>query len=245
MVAHLGGDLISRSEAKNWLARAYMNAKSVVLSAGFGDEITWQEQVNLDSLTEQDLLRESAWVILSAGMSESIVRRRFPKISESFFWWESARNISRFSEACCRLAVQHFNHPRKISAIAEVARRIAAEGFEAIHKEILANPLVALQQFPFVGPVTVYHLAKNIGAPVAKPDRHLKRFAISFGYNDVQEFCRSISEQVGDSVQVVDIVLWRYATLTRNQPSVSTSSFPNRFRRTPSAITTQGNGRLT
>jgi thermostable 8-oxoguanine DNA glycosylase len=64
--------------------------------------------------------------------------------------------------------------------------------------------------------VTVYHLAKNIGLQFAKPDRHLVSISNKAGYQDVQAFCRDISNQVGDSITVVDLVLWRFATLEKN-----------------------------
>jgi hypothetical protein len=47
-------------------------------------------------------------------------------------------------------------------------------------------------------------------------DRHLTRLASHAGYNDVQLFYRDISSQTGDSVPVVDIVLWRFATINEN-----------------------------
>lgn len=56
---------------------------------------------------------------------------------------------------------------------------------------------------------------KNLGIQVAKPDRHLVRIAQNYGFNDVQKFCSSISEKTNDPVSVVDLVLWRYATLDR------------------------------
>jgi hypothetical protein len=214
MAAHLGRTVITESQLTQvCLAKGYLIAKKAVLSAGFTGEIEWQAHRRLDYLTETDLLRESAWVILSAGMKESVVHQKFPAISESFFWWQSARKIAESTETCCRLACCHFNHQKKIFAIAEVARRVSASGFESVREHITTNPMATLREFPFIGPVTVYHLAKNLGVAVAKPDRHLHRLASSFGYGDVQGFCRCISEQVGDSIQVVDIVLWRYATL--------------------------------
>ena len=48
---------------------------------------------------------------------------------------------------------------------------------------------------------------------VAKPDRHLTRIANRAGYTEVQKFCIEISRLSGDSIPVVDIVLWRFATI--------------------------------
>ncbi|MCL4328727.1 MAG: hypothetical protein M1410_04010 [Candidatus Thermoplasmatota archaeon] len=81
---------------------------------------------------------------------------------------------------------------------------------------IIRNPFETLREFPYIGPVTYYHLAKNIGIPVAKPDRHLSRLASRSGFRDVQEFCEFLSRKTGDRIQVIDIVLWRYATITKD-----------------------------
>ncbi|MBZ5514739.1 MAG: hypothetical protein LAN62_07825 [Acidobacteriia bacterium] len=207
--------LASKKLSEQCLAKAYIHAKMSVLSAGYADEVAWQRTVSLASLTESDLLRETAWVILSAGMRESIVRRKFPEISSSFFEWESARKIAESANACCLSALRHFNHSGKIRAIAEVAQQISSEGFQSVRLNIAADPINSLRQFPYIGPVTAFHLAKNIGISVAKADRHLSRLALGAGYDDVHAFCRSISEFVGDNVEVVDIVLWRFATLSK------------------------------
>jgi hypothetical protein len=70
-----------------------------------------------------------------------------------------------------------------------------------------------LQTFDFIGPVTAFHLAKNIGLDVVKPDRHLLRLAAAAGCNHPSELCGAIAEVTGDKVSVINLILWRYATL--------------------------------
>jgi hypothetical protein len=196
------------------LARAYVHAKRSVLAAGFGWEIVWQRTRPTVSLTETALLRESAWVILSAGMRETVIRSKFPALSDCFLQWRSAGDIACSSRSCFRAAMEHFGHELKIKAICTMAAIVAEKGFDTIVEEVRAAPLIALQQFPFIGPVTVFHLAKNLGIPFAKPDRHLSRLAESCGYSDTQTFCSTIAQFTGDPIDVVDIVLWRFATIS-------------------------------
>lgn len=203
-----------RREPIHAVASAYAKAKSTIIAAGFADEIVWQEAASSAPLTEKRFLEEAAWVILSSGMRETVIRKKFPEISRCFFRWDSAQRIDRSAETCFQSALRCFNHPAKIRAIIEVARRISAKGFDQLQAEVKADPIQAVKQFPFIGPTTCYHLAKNIGAQVAKPDRHLRRIAEVCGYDDVQMFCKEIAGFVGDPVPVVDIVLWRYATLS-------------------------------
>lgn len=167
-----------------------------------------------EGLTEQEFLREFAWVVLCAGMAEFVVRRKFPAISGAFLEWESARRITDRSEECIASALCHFRHRGKIEAIAGAARMLCAVGsFVAFREAVSRDPMGELQVFPYIGPVTALHLAKNIGLRVAKPDRHLTRLARLSGFRDVGEFCRAIGRYLGEDVRMVDSVLWRFSTI--------------------------------
>jgi hypothetical protein len=195
------------------LARAYVQAKRVVLASGFGWEIVWQRSRPSAGLSERALLREAAWVILSAGMRETVIRSKFPAISESFLDWRSAAEIAGSAESCFHAAIKHFGNELKIKAICTVAATVAQKGFDRIVEEVHADPLNALRQFPFIGAVTSFHLAKNLGIPFAKPDRHLARLAECCGCSNTQALCRDIAQFTGDPIDVVDVVLWRFATI--------------------------------
>jgi hypothetical protein len=195
------------------LASTYLDAKRSVVDAGFSQEIEWQASLNLEQLTEPVFLREAAWVVLNAGMREAVVRRRFDALSEAFLLWSSAREIVGARRLCQRRALAIFNHRPKITAIVSIAYKIAAVSFEWMRSRVLEQGAYYLQRLPFIGPVTSLHLAKNIGLHIAKPDRHLTRIATLFGFPSAQAICEAIAREVCDSVPVVDIVLWRYATL--------------------------------
>lgn len=207
------------------IAKAYLVAKARLIKLGYADEIDWQYDVALDQLNESILLQESAWVILNSGMRETVVRKRFKFISQAFNDWESAKYISNNEFACRRNALRYFNNKPKIDAIISIAKRIAAEGFNKILSEIKAHGIEFLKQFPFLGPVTSIHLAKNIGLKVAKPDRHLKRLASSIGYESVQDLCEELSLITEDPVPVIDIVLWRFSTLYKGNVMTFANSY--------------------
>lgn len=204
---------MNRMIATGTLASAYVNAKLKVLASGYAPEILWQKALRIQELTEVDLLRESAWVILSSGMRESVVRKKFPDIGQAFFDWTSAQEIVWHRDQCIRTALPFFRHKRKIEAIAQSAQIICSKGFEVLRDEIAHDPIGTLQQFPYIGPATSFHMAKNIGLPFAKPDRHLCRLAALSGYQRPSDLCSAIAEYIGDPISVVDIVLWRFAIL--------------------------------
>jgi hypothetical protein len=191
----------------------YRMAKDRLVSGSFASEMHWQLEQDFGTFSETDLLRETAWVILCSGFKESVVRQRFDLISLCFCDWESANEICTFAQSCERTALAVFSNRQKIDAILGTAALINQLGFQRIKLSILQNPIQSLRMFPFIGPVTAFHLAKNLGYATAKPDRHLVRVAAAFGYSDVQHLCSSISLATGDPIQVVDVVLWRYAVL--------------------------------
>ena len=152
-------------------------------------------------------------MILTSGMKTEVISNKFRKISDCFYNWISAKKIRENSKLCLMKALQIFNHRMKITAIIDAAEQIVNIGFTKLKQMIEKDPINTLQRFKFIGPVTAFHLAKNIGIPLAKPDRHLQRIAHLEGYDDVQKFCHDIAERSGDKIQVVDVVLWRYATI--------------------------------
>jgi hypothetical protein len=216
-------------EKRDAITIAYRKAKEIIIRAGFRDEITWQESVNIDRVTESDFLREHAWVALSAGMQERVIRNLFRGIASSFYDFQSAKIIVENKCACRNAALGYFNNQKKIEAIILMSQKIYADGFEKFKGSLYLSPLETLQTLPYIGPVTCFHLAKNIGIQVAKPDRHLTRLANHAGYEDVQLFCRDISSQTGDSVPVVDIVLWRFATISENYLNLFPKTLANSF----------------
>jgi len=207
----------------NNLMLKYQLAKTIVQQEGFQDEISWQSNLCFDNLDESSFLRETAWVILASGMREAIIRNRFEAISGCFFHWSSAQVITDYREKCELSALKIFNNRQKISAILNAAEQVKNIGFEALKEKIQSDPINFLQKFEYIGPVTVYHLAKNIGLPVAKPDRHLVRIALQENYYDVQSFCGEVSRLSGDPVPVVDIIFWRFATIDNDYLNVLSS----------------------
>lgn len=207
---------MARALAEEWLAEAYIGAKEHVLNSGFHGEIDWQEDVEFSKITESDFLKETCWVILNSGFRERTARKVFPGISNAFGDWVGADYISRKRTHCKRLALQHFNHARKIDAMIEVAGMVSNQGFEKIKDSVQREGIDYLKRFPFIGPVTALHLAKNLGIPVAKPDRHLVRTAQAAGFSCVQQMCSKIASDLDEKIAVVDLVIWRFATLNSN-----------------------------
>ncbi len=202
-----------RTQQFEHLIDRYVDAKEVIIDEGFESEIDWQQALDFTSSQESDFLREAAWVILSSGMREATIRMKFPEITTAFLGFNNATDIIDNASKCRADAMESFGHKGKIDAIISMAFRVVIDGFETIKNLISHYGVKYLQSFDFIGPATSYHLAKNLGLNVSKPDRHLCRVAEVSGFVSVAELCGIISKITGDSVPVVDLVIWRFATI--------------------------------
>ena len=206
---------MSRLRCLNRLANTYLDIKQYVLDSGFEAEITWQECLSFDRVEEHTILTEAAWVILNSGMREGVIRAKFAGISRSFCNWESALSIQSNRSRCLADASRYFAHPGKLNAIASVADIVAQLGVTHVKDSIRHGSIDYVRTWPYLGPATSYHLLKNLGFDIVKPDRHLLRIAATAGFCSPGILCSAISERIGDRVSVIDLVLWRYATLDR------------------------------
>jgi hypothetical protein len=195
------------------LGRVYFIAKDYVIQKGYSYEIDWQEQVNIQDLTAQTFLKEYSWVVLASGLSDKVVSKVFPKIKIILKNWIDLEYIANNRDLLEKSLLNVFNNKLKIKALLDTSLIVYFKGFYKIKSEIQNKSITYLKSFSFIGETTCFHIAKNIGLPFAKPDRHLLRISNKIGFDSPHVLCKLISEYVAEKIQVVDLVLWRYATL--------------------------------
>lgn len=209
------------------LVTAYVHARQAVIEAGFLREIQWQQSRTILTVTESEFLREFAWVVLAAGMKEAVIRGKFQQVSRAFLNFNSARAIVDSASRCRKDALSVFGHSGKINAIIDAASRLDADGYKHTVARLRAEDVEYLQTFNYMGPATSCHLAKNLGLDVVKADRHLLRITAAARYDCPGRMCRDIADFVGERVGVVDLVLWRFATLSRTYLQQFTQFLPS------------------
>ncbi|AEG02835.1 hypothetical protein [Methylomonas methanica] len=197
----------------NKLLELFNVAEKTVKAHGYGWEIEWQREREFANFLESEFLREVAWVILCSGFKESIVTKKFDYISLCFCDWESAIDIINNRDVCLLTARSIFKNEKKLNAIVRAAEIVHENGFYNFKSKVHENPIQVLQELPYIGQVTSWHLAKNLGLKVAKNDRHLARIAQNWGYSDAHSLCGDISMLTSVPASVVDIILWRYAVI--------------------------------
>lgn len=167
------------------------------MRALLGDEaeadIAWAEAIQPPKDADSFAL-EVAFVICNSGMKNTVARGIFAKCRNALHAKTPVFDV--------------FKHPGKSAAIETVWRdrvRLLAE-YCAVHGA--TNKLAFLHALPWIGGITKYHLAKNFGADVAKPDVHLQRLADRESCT-AQALCERLAREVGLRVASVDTVLWR------------------------------------
>ncbi|RUU80471.1 hypothetical protein [Mesorhizobium sp. M7A.F.Ca.MR.362.00.0.0] len=154
------------------------------------DDISWSENIK-PPVDSDDFASEAIFVICNSGMKNTIAVKIFAKVMAAI-----QGGISAFAV---------FGHPGKAKAIDVIWRDREAllAGYSAA-----PNKIEFCASLPWIGGITKYHLAKNFGADVAKPDVHLQRLADREGVT-AQELCERLAGTTGYRTATVDVLLWR------------------------------------
>lgn len=162
--------------------------------AGYGGDIRWSEELRPPSCPRA-FAREAIYVICNSGMRFKVAQQIYTRVMAAIEDGRSAGDV--------------FGHVGKALAIDDIwAKRDAL-----LNDYLAADDKVAwCETLPWVGGITKWHLAKNFGADVAKPDVHLLRLAALYE-TTAQELCERIAQSIGLRVATVDTLLWRAAAI--------------------------------
>lgn len=173
----------------------YRTVRAIVVREGYQHEIDWAQTVKAPEDAEA-LAREAIYVICNSGMKAQVARPIFERIMLELVQGRSANGV--------------FKHRGKADAIDWVwAGKVGL-----LRQYLDAEDKVAwCETIPFIGSITKWHLAKNLGANVVKPDRHLVRIAQAMGAASPDELCSLIASGSKDLKRTVDTVIWRACNL--------------------------------
>jgi hypothetical protein len=170
--------------------------------------------VKHDEVDPTHFFNEYIWVVHATGFSAKAVGKFMPRLLEAYgSYIELAlvtpeEGIERVKVVC--------NNPQKIKAVHKTAilmlKGIKNDGWDKFKKISLSTPQL-LKELPYIGPVTCYHLARNIGLlDCVKPDLHLIRLAEHWGFPDCISMCKAMGEGSGLPLGIVDLVVWYSAS---------------------------------
>lgn len=168
----------------------FAQIEAVVREVGYSDAIAHSERAAAPTTSKQ-LAAEAIYVICNSGMSNRTALMIFEGCMSALKAGRSARTV--------------YGHPGKAAAINEIWRRR-----RSLFREFQATSDVIefCAKLPWVGPITKFHLAKNLGIDVAKPDVHLNRLAEPESMT-AQELCERLASETGYRVATIDLILWR------------------------------------
>lgn len=178
--------MITATELRHLVAR--------LCEAGFEDDINWQENASNPEDCDE-FAREAIFVICNSGMHHRVAQGIYERVMAKL---DADRPVDKA-----------FGHKGKVAAIEHIWKhRGTLYDRWMIEPATLTDQLEFLVSLPWIGNVTKYHLAKNFGVQVAKPDVHLKRLADREGVT-AQQLCERLAAETGYKVATVDVILWR------------------------------------
>jgi len=174
----------------------FYHAFNYVCTNGYESEIDSIDEIgSLESGNAEQFLVEYTYVVLNSGIREQIARKIYDKFMES----------------------------RDFNIIGYIGKRNAIIKVSAHYRDYFKelqkadDKIEYLQTLPWIGSITKYHLARNIGIDTVKPDRHLVRLAEQFGFKSPLAMCQAIQKQNVPPIEklgTIDVILWRYCNLT-------------------------------
>lgn len=182
----------------------YLQIRARMTELDHGADYAWAQSVKPPA-TAEALACEYTWVVLNSGMRNTVAQKIMDRV------WPVL--------AADRPIAPVFGHKGKVSAIERMwslragwfyeFQRFGVTGNAACDGGMVASAVIDwCDSLPWIGKITKYHLAKNLGVDCAKPDRWLVRLADASG-ETVDDLCARLARATGDRVATVDVVLWR------------------------------------
>ena len=185
----------------------------VFVRENFPEDLEWSEDVihtDLKDVTKQWFYSEYVHCVYCAGFSVRTVRMKEAAIREAYYDYDPVKVAANPDEVRRRAMKKAcIRNKRKVDAIikaAPIINQLEWPGFLYKAKENIN----VFKTLPYIADVLKYHLARNIGFNVIKPDVHIARIAKYYGL-DPFEMCDMLSERMGLPRHTVDSILWRAA----------------------------------
>jgi len=162
-----------------------------IKNSEFANEMEWQNKLEFEDVNIKQFFEEFVWVVLSAGISNAAALSMFQNFKQTFDPTVIA-------------------HPSKRAAIIKGLNSQVKWFNEMKSKKTEREVVEYFGTLPWIGKITKYHLAKNLGIDCVKPDRHLVLLAKKFKWDNPRIMCEWLGERFNMKLRVIDVMLWRY-----------------------------------
>jgi hypothetical protein len=173
----------------------YREIRAAIAAAGYEHEIEWAQTVKPPE-TADDFASEAIWVILCSGMKAQVARIIQARVRDAINSGKPVKGnvLGRSGKAAAIDAIWAQRHT-----------------FYQAFREA-GDKIEFCRSLPWIGNITKWHLAKNLGVDCAKPDVHLERVAKHYGTTPAK-LCGDLAALTGDRIATVDLVIWRACNL--------------------------------
>lgn len=182
----------------------YRLLQNLITDEGFGDDVTWAETIGACP-SPDDFAREHAFVVCNSGMRAKTACGIFQKVQKALAEGRPLAEVFGHEHKC--YSIQHVYDRRQELFVRY--REVDARDMTETKEEVIAF----LRTLPHIGNITKFHLVKNLGQNVCKPDRHLVRIA-AFYETTPHDLCKALSVATGLRIATIDTVICRAASLS-------------------------------
>lgn len=203
----------------------------------------YYENLSPDAVTQQSLFSEVCWIVYASGFRYSVVKKYWPALQRAFYDFDVRRFVGEddsTSKAASRICkVSGFRNVSKATWCVENAIRISEldrelrrlggiRGFFELMSTKSAEELVQLAPQTIsdlglkgIGKTTIFHLLKNVGIDIFKPDIHVRRLLVRMKLTrkedaTPEDICRAmhfLSSVSGYRISQLDTFLFAYGVV--------------------------------
>lgn len=189
----------------------YEQAKKFTLEF-YSETYTRILETKFAEVSLERFFREYVWTVHTSGFSAKAVSKFWDPLIKAY---ESPWSIDTMAldEIIARVSPV-VNNPSKIKSVWDTSKQLIRGyhqwGWDE-YKYLSCRTPDLLTQFNHIGPITKYHLARNIGLlDFVKPDLHLERMAKFWGYSSPLAMCQDARDDAPLGLR--DLVLWQTAS---------------------------------
>lgn len=195
-------EIIETKSASSWIPSSveelFCAARNYV-SLVYPEQLKYYRELNLDDMTPLRFWDEYVWVVYASGFNAKVLSKKYPAIMEAAGDWDTP--LDKMGVYCVIA-----NDP-KLDALIETKSLLQDMGWDKF-KETYCDSVDSLAKLKYVGSITKFHLARNLGFDAVKPDLHLVRVSSYFGFFGPNYMCQYLANGFNERTGVVDYILW-------------------------------------
>jgi len=165
--------------------------------------LDYYRRLKLDHVTPETFWWEYVWCVYASGFNAKVLTKLFPDLQDALGMWYLLSMEDRWYHVA-----PLFSNVRKYNACRKTAQLLASYDSWDLFKQDHLQNTESMRKLAYIGSITCYHLARNLGMDAVKPDLHLVRLADHFGWPDPETMCHYLSGLYEERLGVVDLILW-------------------------------------